>query len=104
MAEKCSKNHFLSNLLINDEGGFAMNGVKNTQKMREYTAHGERPDYVDDRNHSRNRVTILAGLCGNKKIGPFFFNGSVNGANYLRMLNKQVFPPALRRLWLAVYQ
>ena len=33
------------------------------------------------------------GVCGNGTVlGPFFFDGNVNGAKYLEMLNEEVFP------------
>ena len=37
------------------------------------------------------------GLCGNGSVfGPFFFERSVNGASYLKMLNEDGFPQILR--------
>ena len=37
--------------------------------------------------------SVWVGLCGNGALsGPFFFEGNVNGENYLQMLNGEVFP------------
>ena len=65
----------------------------NTQNVRSYAHRGENPDFHYDRNECRTNVMVWAGLCGNgTMIGPFFFNGSVNGESYLEMLNEKVLP------------
>ena len=86
------------NFLIGDEAGFAMNGLVNTQNVREYAPRGQPPqNFYYVRNESRQRLTVWVGLCGNGTlIGPSFFEGSVNGQNYLSMLNEQVFPQLVR--------
>ena len=36
---------------------------------------------------------VWMGACGNGTVlGPFFFDGNVNGAKHLEMLNEEVFP------------
>ena len=88
LIEKCRDRRFLANLIIGDEVGFAMNGKVNSQNVREYAPHGERPEINYAVNESRERCTVWVGLCGNGTLlGPFFFDGYVNAANYLRMLN-----------------
>ena len=43
--------------------------------------------------NSRVQPTVWAALCGNGVIiGPYFFEGNVNGTAYLRMFNEFVFP------------
>ena len=87
---------FLPSLIIGDEAGFSMNGEVNTQNVRSYAHRGENPDFHYDRNECRTNVMVWAGLCGNgTMIGPFFFNGSVNGESYLEMLNEKVLPQLL---------
>ena len=40
---------------------------------------------------SREKLSVWIGLCGNGElIGPFFFDGYVNGEAYLQMLNDQI--------------
>ena len=40
---------------------------------------------------SREKLSVWIGLCGNGElIGPFFFDGNVNGEAYLQMLNDQI--------------
>ena len=93
LLNKCRDRRFLHNFLIGDEAGFAMNGSVNTQNVREYAPKGQPPDFFYQRNECRTRITVWVGLCGNGKlIGPFFFEGSVNGLRYLEMLNEKVFP------------
>ena len=46
---------FLSNFIIGDEAGFAMNGVVNSQNVREYASHGQPPQdfyvFMFETNH-----------------------------------------------------
>ena len=91
--ERCRDRRFMQNFIIGDEAGFSMNGSVNTQNVREYAPSGQPPNFFYERNESRARITVWVGLCGNGKlIGPFFFEGSVNGVKYLEMLNEKVFP------------
>ena len=54
---------------------------------------GGYPNFYYDKNDSRTKITVWVGLCGNGALtGPFFFEGKVNGENYLQMLNEEVFP------------
>ena len=54
---------------------------------------GKCPNFYYDRNDSRAKITVWFGLCGNGALtGPFFFEGNVDGENYLQMLNEEVFP------------
>ena len=59
----------------------------------------------------RHKVTVWAGLCGDGRIiGPYFFEGNVNGQAYLQMIDDFVIPElvanygvqlngAFRRFW-----
>ena len=100
LLNKCRDRRFLHNFLIGDEAGFAMNGRVNSQNVRQYAPRGggPAPDFNYTRNESRKRVTVWVGLCGDGSLfGPFFFEGSVNGLNYLTMLNEEVFPQLIRK-------
>ena len=96
---KCKDRRFLSNFVIGDEAGFAMNGRVNSQNVREYAPRGHPPpDFHYTRNESRKRITAWVGLCGDGSlIGPYFFEGSVNGQNYLVMLNEEIFPQLVHK-------
>ena len=81
----------MANLIIGDEAGFAMNGKVNSQNVREYAPHGERPEINYAVNESCERCTVWVGLCGNGTLlGPFFFDGYVNSANYLKNCSRSL--------------
>ena len=44
--------HFLQNLVIGDEAGFAMNGKVSSQNVRKYAPRGEAPEFFYDVNES----------------------------------------------------
>ena len=93
LIEKTQNPHFLANLIIGDEAGFGMNGKVSSQNVRMYAPKGEGPEFTYDVNESREKVTVWMGLCGNGKIiGPYIFEGSVNSAAYLELLNEFVLP------------
>ena len=76
--ERCLRANFLDSILIGDEAGFAMNGEVNTHNVRQYAPKGQpAPAFNFQRNGSRAKLTVWAGLCG---------------IAYLRMLNEFVFP------------
>ena len=51
------------------------------------------PDIHYNVNDSRQKLTVWVELCGNGDIlGPFFFDGNVNGESYLTLLNDEVIP------------
>ena len=85
---------FMRYIVIGDEAAFHINGDVNTWNIRSYAAHGNGPrNFVYDVPHSREKVTVWIGLVGNGVIlGPHFYNGNVNGLNYLDMINTHVVP------------
>lgn len=91
--QRCRKENFLDQLIIGDEAGFEMNGQVNTHNVREYAPKGNPPAFNFDRSHERAKLTVWAGLCGNGVVlGPYLFDGNVDGLAYLRMLNEFAFP------------
>ena len=70
-----------------------MNGVVSIWNVREYAPKEEVPEFIYKRNHSREKITAWAGLCGNGTLlGPYIFDGNVNGYYYLKMINNFTFP------------
>ena len=70
-----------------------MNGEVNSHNVRQYSPKGHPPVFNFERNNSRAKLTVWAALCGNGVIlGPYFFDGNVNGMAYLQLLNEFVFP------------
>ena len=89
----------MDSLLIGDEASFAINGEVNTQNVRQYAPKGHQPAFNFERSNSRVHLTVWAAVCGNGLIiGPYFFDGNVNGNAYLRMLNEFVFPQLAEHL------
>ena len=83
----------MDSFIIGDEAGFSMNGEVNTHNIRQYAPKGQPPAFNFERNDSRAKLTVWAALGGNGLlVGPYFFDGNVNGIAYLRMLNEFVFP------------
>lgn len=94
---QCHNVRFLHNFVIGDEASFAMNGKVNTQNVRFYAPAGEAPNFNFDVNQARQKLSVWAGLCGNGTLlGPFFFDGNVNGQKYLEMFNTSMVPGILR--------
>lgn len=91
--QHCRRENFLRSIIIGDEAAFSMNGEVNSQNVRQYAPRGQPPDFNFERNDSRVKLSVWAALCGNGLvIGPYFFEGNVNGLAYLQMLNEFVLP------------
>ena len=62
--------------------------------LRNTTPSGTRLFQID----VKGKLLVWIGLCGNGElIGPFFFEGNVNGEAYLQMLNNQIVPGLAER-------
>lgn len=77
-----------------DEAHFHLDGVPNHQNFRIWAS--ENPNFVVEEPLHSARVTVLMGIDYYGIVGPFFFDGNVNGQRYLAMLRNQVLP-ALRQ-------
>ena len=75
---------------MTDEAAFAMNGTVNTQNTRYWSEH--RPaGNVFETSLRRRKVSVWAGICGNVAvIGPFFYDGALNGDTYNNMLQENI--------------
>ena len=94
---QCHNNRFLFNFVIGDEATFSLNGRVNSHNVRRYAPKGQHPSFNYDVNSARQKVTVWAGMCGNGSLlGPFFFEGNVNGRIYLTMFNNYMLPALLR--------
>ena len=84
--DRCRNQNVLQSIIIGDEAGFALNGEVNSHNVHEYAPKGNPPAFNFERTNSRAKLTIWSTLCGNGGIlGPYFFDGNVNGLAYLRM-------------------
>ena len=91
--QRCRREKFLPSIIIGDEAAFAMNGEVNSHNVRQYSPKGHPPVFNFERSNSRAKLTVWAALCGNGvMLGPYFFDGNVNGMAYLQLLNEFALP------------
>ncbi|XP_025419308.1 uncharacterized protein LOC112689688 [Sipha flava] len=79
----------VNHILWSDESKFTNNGIMNKQNHRHW----------DDTNPHWSReanfqmvwgINVWCGLVGGKLIGPFFYNGTLNGRRYLNFLTNEL--------------
>jgi hypothetical protein len=92
--QKCEEDpDFLDHVVIGDEASFVMDGEVNWHNVRRYAPKGHPREFNFNRSDCRAKLTVWAGLCGNGVIlGPYFFEGNVDGVAYLQMLHEYVLP------------
>lgn len=74
-----------------------MNGHVNTHNIRMYSPKGNPPPFHFEMSSNRQKLSVWAGICGNGTlIGPYFFEGNVNGRTYIDMFNNFALPILLR--------
>lgn len=80
--EKLQQNvHFFRNVLWCDEATFRSNGEVNRHNMR-YWAY-ENPRWMREIDHQRYwTVNTWCGIVGGRIVGPFFFEGHLDGETY----------------------
>ena len=70
-----------------------MSGALNTWNVKEYALKGQVPKFIFERDDSREEITIRAGLYENETLlKPYILDVTVNGYNYLQMINDFNFP------------
>lgn len=91
--DSCHNARFLPNIVIGDECSFAMNGRVTTQNVRMYAPVNQPPNFTYEVSNDRSKVTVWAAITGNNSlIGPYFFQGNVNGRTYLDLMNNFALP------------
>ena len=90
---ECQNPRFLYNVVVGDECSFGMNDEVSTQSVRMYAPRGQPPFFNFSVNYARDKDNEWACICGNGALlGPYFFDGNINGRAYLEMLNNFAFP------------
>ena len=76
-----------------------MNRTVTTRNVRCYAPKRHSPlEHAFSKSMSREKLSVWIGLRGNGElIGPFFFEGNINGKAYLQMLNDQIVPAPAER-------
>ena len=82
---------FINNLIVTNDAAFHMKGMVNRQNGKTYSPYKQNPMNIFKKNISREKVSVWMGLSGHI-IGPFFYEGNLNGNAYLQMLNEEIIP------------
>ena len=90
LARVTDDTQFLSNLMFSDESNFRVDGRVNKQNCRIWARENPR-SFTEQPLHS-DKVIVWAAMSHRGIIGPFFFDESVNGENYLEMLKTFLWP------------
>lgn len=85
MEENQEREESIRNILVTDEATFHSNGFVNRHNFHYYDRGNPHLMRAIDHQH-RWSLNVWAGIVNNTIIGPFFFEESVNGVNYLRFL------------------
>lgn len=97
--------NFFNYVLFSDEASFSSTGHVNRHNFHFYA--NENPNFIRriDRQH-RFSINVWGGIVGDNVIGPYFFDGSLNGDKYLEFLRHQLQDlledvplDVVRRLW-----
>lgn len=85
----------LNALLITDEAHFYLHGDVNKQDLR-YWSEGN-PRIIQEKPLHLPKVTAWMGIAAWGVIGPYFFEGTVNGDRYRQLLTEFVGPELKKR-------
>lgn len=81
--------NFFRRVLFSDESGFTNHGQVNRHNMHFWSVHN--PRWLREVEHQRPwSVNVWCGIIGDKLIGPYFFDGTLNGQMYRDFLDHQL--------------
>lgn len=95
-------NQFYDRVLFSDESTFHKNGFPNRHNLHYYSDRNPRILRTVDTQHKWS-INVWGGIIGENVIGPYFFNGHLNGGIYLDFL-RDTLPRLLQNLPEAVRQ
>ncbi len=90
LAKLDEEESMLDNIWWSDEAKFLLNGTINRHNCVYWAA--ENPRVSVEKEVNLPGVTVWAAISSSGIIGPFFFEGTVNGRNYLDMLQTFFWP------------
>lgn len=80
---------FLNNILFSDEATFRSNASVNLHNLHYYSTTN--PHWMRTINHqNRWSLNVWGGICGNKVIGPYFFDNVLTGIIYYEFLQNDL--------------
>lgn len=81
------ENNFFDFVLFTDESTFHNNGLVNRHNFHYYDTENRHLFHTVDRQN-RWSTNVWGGIVGEHLIGPYFFNGYLNGRKFLRFLKE----------------
>lgn len=93
---------FLRNVLFTDECSFERTGVFNSRNEHVWALENPHAMKQSHFQH-RWRINVWAGILGDRIIGPYFLNHTMNGENYLMFL-RELLSEELDELPLSVHR
>ena len=81
----------LRSVMFTDEANFYVNGLVSKQHIR-YWAKENPHFFIANHLQGGQRVMVWLGVFDGNLVGPFFFENTVTGESYLRMLGDEVIP------------
>ncbi len=85
----------LNKILFTDEAHFYLHGDVNSHNMRYWSY--QNPRLIKEKPLHSPKITVWAGVASFGVIGPYVFEGTVNGERYRQMLNEFLLPELRRR-------
>lgn len=92
MQNLCNRDYNLvKNIIFSDEATFCLNGTVNRQNCRYWAI--ENPHWMME-SHSQHpqKLNVWCGIVKERVIGPYFFDGTLNGERYLEFLRFELIP------------
>ncbi|KAK9885270.1 hypothetical protein WA026_010768 [Henosepilachna vigintioctopunctata] len=78
---------YFYNVLFSDESTFHNNGLVNRHNFHYYDTENRHLFHAIDRQN-RWSINVYGGIIADQVIGPYFFDGHLNGRKFLRFLKK----------------
>ncbi|VVC25063.1 Protein of unknown function DUF4817 [Cinara cedri] len=78
----------VNQILWTDESKFTNNGIMNKQNNRYWD--NTNPHWSHETNFQIWGINVWCGLVGGKLIGPFFYDGTLNGRRYFNFLTNEL--------------
>src|SRR4051812_43536036 len=75
---------FASKMFVRDEALFHTHGGVNRHNFRYWAA--ENPHWSTEIPLQPDRVNVWVGICAKGVVGPYFFDGRLNGSRYDRRI------------------
>ncbi|XP_076322842.1 uncharacterized protein LOC143231904 isoform X2 [Tachypleus tridentatus] len=97
LARCAGDDEFPLKIVWSDESTFKLNGSINRHNCTYWAT--ENPHVTEEHHLNLSGVTVWCGLSARGLIGPFFFQDTVTGLNYLNMLQEFAMPRIQKTIW-----